>query len=193
VLRPYSAVVHQEVREQLTSAVIPAYVSDRWRDYDRWFTEFRAASTVIAPGARLLVVEAPLPEQDQLRGPLAKLQSFPFIHMAALAVIDRAAFFPYMFTGWTTIEVTPRNAAVSQRQAVPMTPEELTKTVDPDQAKMLDTGPNFLGERPYWRNWPTTFDFVLWIDFSRVPKPGLKQLRLLKSGSFFDIYHVVEP
>lgn len=171
-------------------------VSEAWRDYDLWFGEFRAASAVIAPGARLLVVETPLPEQQQLPGvpeALAKPQSFSFIHMAALAVIDRAAFFPYMFTGWTTIDVTPRNEAVSQRQAVPMTPEELIESADPEQAKALETRPNFLGERPYWRNWPETFDFVLWMDFSRARKPELKQLRRLASGSFFDIYGVVRP
>src|SRR5216683_1476806 len=171
-------------------------VTQSWRDYDRWFSEFREASAVIPPGARLLVVEAPLPGGEQLPGvpgSLAKLESFPFIHMAALAVMDRAAFFPYLFTGWTTIDVAPKNEALSQRQAVPATPEELTKSVDPDEAKTLDTGPNFLGERPYWRNWPETFDFVLWIDFSKARQPELKQLGRLSSGSFFDIYGVVRP
>ena len=133
-------------------------------------------------------------EQEYLHsapGLLAKLESFPFIHMAALAVIDRAAFFPYMFTGWTTVDVTPRNEAVSQSQGVPATPEELTKSADPEETKNLQTGENFLGERPYWRNWPQTFDFVLWVDFSKAPKPELPQLRLRASGSFFDIYAVV--
>jgi hypothetical protein len=32
-------------------------VSQAWRDYDRWFAEFRTASAVIAQGARLLVVQ----------------------------------------------------------------------------------------------------------------------------------------
>jgi hypothetical protein len=31
-------------------------VSQAWYDYDRWFAEFRAASAVIAPGARLRIV-----------------------------------------------------------------------------------------------------------------------------------------
>jgi hypothetical protein len=113
--------------------------------------------------------------------------------MAALAVIDRVAFFPYLFTGWTTIDVTPGNEAISQRQAIPAKPEELVKSADPEQAKYLDTGPNFLGERPYWRNWPQTFDFVLWIDFAKDHKPELKQLAPLASGSFFEIYKVVRP
>jgi hypothetical protein len=171
-------------------------VTHAWRDYDHWFTEFREASAVIPPGAKLLVVEAPLSGQEQLPGVpgfLAKLESFPFIHMGALAVMDRGAFFPYLFTGWTTIDVTPLKEAVSQRQAVPATPEELMKSADAEQTKSLDTGPNFLGERPYWRDWPQTFDFVVWIDFAKDPKPKLKQLKLLASGSFFEIYAVVRP
>ena len=51
-------------------------VSQAWRDYDRWFTEFReAASTVIVPGARLLVVEAPLTEQERLPACRSRWQS----------------------------------------------------------------------------------------------------------------------
>jgi hypothetical protein len=172
-------------------------VSQSWQDCDRLFGEFRAASTVITPGARLLIVATPPgPEQTrQLAGVparLAKLQPVTFIHMAALAVIDRAALFPYLFTSWKTVEVTPRNAPVSQAVGVPVTPEEMAKAADPEQAATLETGPNFLGERPYWRNWPETFDFVLWIDFDGRPKPDIEQLRLVTRGSFFDIYRVVK-
>jgi hypothetical protein len=170
-------------------------VSQAWLDYDRWFAEFRSASGVITPGARLLVVQTPTLEQKQQlpRVPLtlAMLQWPIFSHLAALTIIDRAAFVPYMFTRWTPIDVTPRNEAVSQSQGVPATPEELIKSIDPKQARDLDIGPNFLGERPYWRNWPATFDFVLWIDFSKAPKPALEQLGWLASGSFFEIYRVV--
>jgi hypothetical protein len=170
-------------------------VSQSWRDYDRLFSEFRTASAVVTPGARLLIVEAPIPEQNRrLPGvPIgfAKLQPVAFMHMGALAVLDRAAFFPFIFTGWTTVAPSQRNEPVAQAAAVPITPEELVKSADPEESKMLDTGPNFLGERPYWRNWPETFDFVLWIDFARLPKPELKQLLPLKKGSFFEIYRVV--
>lgn len=172
-------------------------VSQAWRDYDRWFAEFRTASAVIAPGARLLVVEAPVPdEKRKLPGvpeSLANVQWITFTHMAALAVIDRAAFFPYIFTGWTTVDVAPRNKVVSQREGAPMTPEAFIESANPEQATSLDTGPDSGGERPYWRNWPETFDFVLWIDFAKGPKPELKQLQPLANGSFFDIYRVVGP
>ena len=124
---------------------------------------------------------------------LAKVQPAAFIHLGALAVIDRAGFFPYMFAGWTTIDVTQRNKVVSQREGVPATPDELIKSADPGQTEALQAVSNLIGERPYWRNWPETFDFVLWIDFSGAPKPELKQLQPLAKGSFFDIYRVVRP
>jgi len=170
-------------------------VSQTWRDYDRLFSEFRTASAVITPGARLLIVEAPIAEQNRrLPGVptgFAKLQPVAFIHMGALAVLDRAAFFPYLFTGWTTVAPTLRNEPVAQAVAVPMTPEELVMSADPEQAKTLDTSPNFLGERPYGRNWPETFDFVLWMDFGGARKPDITQLLPLKTGSFFNIYRIV--
>jgi hypothetical protein len=38
-------------------------VSQAWLDYERWLAELSAK--VITPGARLLAVQAPLPEQRQ--------------------------------------------------------------------------------------------------------------------------------
>ena len=172
-------------------------VSQSWREYDHWFAEFRSASAVISPGARLLIVEAPIPEDrrrlSRVPSMLAIMQPAAFIHLGALAVIDRAAFFPYMFAGWTTIDVTQRNKAVSQREGVPARPDELIKSADPGQTKALEATSNLIGELPHWRNWPETFDFVLWIDFSGAPKPELKQLQPLAKGSFFDIYRVIRP
>ncbi len=173
-------------------------VSQAWRDYDRWFGEFRTASAVIAPGARLLVVQEPIP-QDSLHLPgipeaLAKLQPHSFVHMPSLAVIDRAVFVPCLFTGWKTLEVTPRDSQITQFGGWgPITPEQLMES-DPRQTESLrDDFDLFNVEPPYWRNWPETFDYVLWIDFGRAPKPEIKELQLLTTGSFFGIYRVVRP
>ncbi|HJU18795.1 MAG TPA: hypothetical protein VJ770_20270 [Stellaceae bacterium] len=170
--------------------------SQSWHDYDRWFGEFRRASTVIVPGTRLLIVEAPIPvETQRLPGVpslLAKLQPVLFWHMGALAVIDRSAFFPYLFTQAATVAMTPRNRAVSQTAAIPITPAELMKGADPEAAKSLDTRPDIFGQRPYWRDWPRTFDYVLWIDFSGKRKPQLEQLAPVATGSFFEIDKVLK-
>jgi hypothetical protein len=170
-------------------------ISQVWHDYDRWFAEFRGASTAIAPGARVLVVAAPPTEPRKLPGipeSLAVLQWRLFHHMPSLAVIDRAAFLPSVFTGWKTLEVTPRNRQISQLGgSVPITPELLVEILDPERARTLNDVSNSPIEPPYWRNWPQTFDFVLWIDFGDAPKPELKELQPVARGSFFEIYRVV--
>ena len=168
-------------------------VTQSWRDYDRQFAEFRSASAVLAPGSRLLIVEALSGGRQPLPGvpaAFAVLQRVAFIHMAALSVIDRSAFVPYMFTGWTTIEVAPRNRKIAQRVGLPATPEELRKSADPDARNGLDTGPDIYGERPYWRDWPDHFDFVLWIDFGVRPQRVPRRLHPVAQGSFFEIYRV---
>src|SRR5436190_21580291 len=93
-------------------------VSQSWQEYDRRFDEFRRASAVIPAGSRLLVVQSPvgdetpsLPEVSRL---LASLQPGVFHHMGALAVLDRSAFFPYLFTQAATIDVAPRNKALAK-------------------------------------------------------------------------------
>jgi hypothetical protein len=68
------------------------------------------------------------------------------------------------------------------------------ESVDPGRVQPRDSAlisTNLLLEPPYSRNWPQTFDFVLWIDFGSAPKPELRNLQPVASGSFFEIYRVV--
>jgi hypothetical protein len=173
-------------------------VAQSWHDYDRQFAEFRQATAVIKPGSRLMLVEASImPKKTRwlpgLPASLAVLQPTAFIHLGALAVIDRSAFIPDIFTGWTTIDIAPRNEAVSERVALPVPPDILRKSADPETAKGLDTAPDKYGERPYWRDWPREFDYVAWFDFDRPPGPAPAQLQPLAGGSFFEIYRVRRP
>jgi hypothetical protein len=177
-------------------------VSESWMVYDRWFGEFRTASAVIAPGARLLIVGADIresnmipPDKARLHGVpsvLATLQPAVFWQLGALAVIDRSAFFPYLFTEATPLDVAPRNRAVSG-WGMPVTPEDLAKSADPGVTNAFDDLRDLYGQPMYWRDWPRTFDYVLWVDFVGRPKPALKQLMPLASGSFFEISRVVRP
>ncbi len=169
-------------------------VSVAFADYDAWFSEFRAASRVIAPGARLLVVEPaltdphlPLPGLPPFVG---RTQTLAFLHMPALAVIDRAAVFPYLFTDWTTIAVTPRNAAISQPQGMAMTPDILSQSADPATAGQFESRVNQLGQRPYWLHWPADFDYVFWMSWHPDAEPVPPQFELLTTGSYFRIFKI---
>jgi hypothetical protein len=178
-------------------------VSESWKDYDSWFNEFRAASAVIAPGARLLIVQAKIPQDNAIAGhqrrlpgvpaALATLQPAVFWHMGALAVIDRSAFFPYLFTQATPLDVASRNRDVSQSLGGAVTPEDLAMSVDPRSAKSLDAVRDIFGQPLYWRDWQETFDYALWIDVGAKPEPRLTQLRPLASGGVFEIYQIIKP
>lgn len=167
-----------------------------WRDMDRHFAEFRAAAATLPEGARLLVVQSPIPDEQRkvagVPGFLMARQSPDFFHMAALSVIDRGTFVPYLFTGWTTVQPTARNAGLYQSQGVPLRPEQLVAGAsgqgDPDEI-----AGNRLGEPPYWRQWPTTFDFVLWLDFGTGDTGRSLPLEPWASGSFFHLYRVKSP
>jgi hypothetical protein len=169
-------------------------VSQSWQEYDRRFGEFRRASAVIPAGSRLLVVQTPVgDETPSLPGVsrlLASLQPGVFHHMGALAVIDRSAFFPYLFTQAATIDVAPRNKGIAQTSAEPVTPADLALAADPARAQFLDQRADVYGQLPYWRHWPQSFDYVLWIDFGAGPKPYLDQLISVHAGSFFEIYRI---
>jgi hypothetical protein len=170
-------------------------VSQSWQDYSRWFAEFRRASTVIDRGSRLLIVQSPIPAQRRkLPGvppELAIVRPELFAHMGALAVIDRSAFFPYLFTQATPLGVTGRNEAVAQTASDPIVPRVLRLSADPRAAHLFDSQTDIYGQLPYWRDWPRTFDYVLWIDFGNAPKHELKQLKPEAVGSFFTIYRVL--
>ena len=171
-------------------------VSESWRDTDRRYAEFRTASRVITPGARLLIVGDDPSDGRPFEGVpsfLARQWDETFSHMAALAVIDRAAFIPSLFTGATPIRPTPRNAGLYHTQTTPLSPEALFQSMTSQQMSSLDVQPNFLAEWPYWGSWPKTFDFVLWIDFGQTPTPDWAPLQPVAGGSLFRLYRVVRP
>jgi hypothetical protein len=171
-------------------------ISETWRDADQQFAEFRVASRAIAPGARLLIVGddptngRPVPGVPPV---LAVQREEIFSHMAALAVIDRAAFIPSLFTGSNPVRPTARNAGLFHTQTTPLAPEALALSMTREQMRSLDMRPNFLGKRQYWGDWPQNFDFVLWLDFGQTPTPELAPLRLAASGGVFRLYRVIKP
>jgi hypothetical protein len=163
-------------------------VTETWRDYDAQFSEFRAVDRIIAPGSRLLVVAAPLPEAQtglaDVPGALAKKANEGFTHMAALAIIDRSAFIPYLFTGWTIVAPAPRNDGLFVSSGSPLTPEQFAA---------YGGASDVFGEAPYWRDWRRHFDYLLWIDFGESKPPRDLNLAPIARGSFFVIDRIHHP
>lgn len=164
-------------------------VGQGFADADRWFGEFRAAAAVLPPGARLMVVE---PEPSDPPPPLPHLPPLLdagslriFDHLPALAVIDRAAMFPYLFTMWNPLRTDPRVADITQVHGQPATPAYLA--MPPEQAERRVSE---IGERPYWRHWPAAFDYLFWLslhpDSEHIP-PTLTEVA---RGSLFRLYRI---
>lgn len=173
-------------------------VTETWRDDNSRFAEFRAAARAITPGSRLLIVEAPLPKTDRAFAgvPLALAARWQvnFFHMPGLAVIDRSVFMPYLFSGWTSIAPTARNAGLFQSSASPLTPEMLAVNAHRQEPSAPSDAPNILGEFPYWHDWQRKFDFLLWVDFgASLSLPQDATLEPVARGSFFKIYQIVKP
>jgi hypothetical protein len=164
-----------------------------WRDADNRFAEFRAASRAIPEGARLLIAQSGMPDKarriDGMPLTLASLEEVNFHHMPSLAVMDRGAFIPYLFTQFT-IRPAPRNAGGFVSVGLPLSPEELV-TASPDWGQLHPGMQNMVGERPYWLDWTQRFDFVLWIDFGERSELLPEKLSLVASGSFFKIYRII--
>lgn len=173
--------------------------SAAWMDYNANLREFRRAAQVITPGSRILVVEAPPTgaEKDIPGVPrwIARRGYSSYDHLPAFAVIDRAAFFPYLFTNWMPVEVAPRNRLLADGGVGPISPSVLIASLtesaadDPDLA--AETHRHF--GHAYWADWPRRFDYVLWIGFSGHFPSHVWHLSPVAGGSFFEIYRIERP
>jgi len=74
-------------------------ISQAWHDYDHLFAEFRGASTVIAPGARVLVVTAPPTQAARNTRKLGSIAGASF-SSHAVARGNRSRGFPAICVHW---------------------------------------------------------------------------------------------
>jgi hypothetical protein len=158
-------------------------ITEEWRHVDRDFAEFRAALKIVEPGAAIL----PVQKQDV---PLREGETrfdHAYWHMPVLAVIDRSAFVPTMFTdpAKQPVRAAPAREAMDSYFGAPI---ELPLLVD------SATGGNEVaggvGMQPYWKDWPARYDYVLITHFGEKGNPLPEFLTPVREGSFFDIYRV---
>lgn len=163
-------------------------VVERWRQVDRQYAEFRQALTVIERGASIL------PVQYEHTGTFGTAYWFEanYWHIASLAVLDRSAFVPHLFTDETKqpVAATPRRAIIDSSAGEPATREELRKGADRNYAR-LTPRPNDHGSSRYWLDWPHRFDYAVVVRFAEHGNPYPEMLRPVRNGSFFDIYRIV--
>lgn len=160
-----------------------AMIAGEWRETDSRFTEFRRASSVLAPGALLL------PAMDEQAAFPGTSPQYPmqFWHVASLAVIERSAFVPTLFTGHTAVDVAPALKPFDTPVGTPVSPKMLAAGADPATSS-IPLGYRFERYvRAYWIGWPETFDYLFIIHFAQRGVDDPKRLRRLVAGSYFDI------
>lgn len=164
-------------------------ITDRWHNLDEKFQEFRQASEIITPGASILVVQ----DQRDLPVDVVDLYAMQFWHMGALAIIERDAFYPSLFTGHTMVQASESRKHIDTPNGTPLSRAMLADSA----AFRTDRRP--LGDRLgiynryFWIGWSNTFDYALVVRFGNKENPYPKNLEELLNGSYFDIFKITRP
>jgi len=162
-----------------------AALAGNWRYYDARFDEFRTASQSIPRGARIFTV---------LDGDAMGLASDePYWHMAELAIVDRGAFTPLMFTtkGQHVVYLKPPFDKWAAGNANQGSPPDISELDDLD-AGQIDGDKDIRDVFPYLMHFQCHFDEVVLIHLNGRRSPVPDSLRLRHAGSFFAIYDVAK-
>ena len=166
-----------------------AVIAYSWADFDRKFMEFRAASAVIAAGSRIFAIE----DEEDLPAGRLPVYGMQFWNLSALAVIERSAFTPTLFTGHVGVTAAPRVRRIDTPTGTPLPRDILRDFADPAHSR-FPLGYHL--ERyvwVYWTGWPTHYDYAVAIRFANASNPDPAHLQRVARGSFFDIYRVAAP
>jgi hypothetical protein len=169
----------------VVAAMVMLRVISLWPQFqlaDRQFTEFKDAirGMGMTEGARVLV------SLDDAPGKLA-LPQRAFWHLAQIAVIERQAFVPFLFTGVTQVRPTARNRDLDTPVGHPLESVELTSGLDSEfiaqyRNRILDAY-----RRVYWADWPKHFDYLIRINPAALDNRIAAKLDPAAHYSYFDI------
>lgn len=159
-------------------------ISSEWRKLDRQYAEFRAAARLIEPGAAIL----PAQKEDVPRRDGENRFEDVYGNMPVLAVIDRAAFVPILFTDpdKQPLRASDRRAFLDTGFGAPI---EYALLVD--AAYGIGAVQGGIGMSPFWKDWPRHYDYVLTTHFGDSENPLPDLLVPAHEGSFFTIYRIV--
>lgn len=163
-----------------------ATIASHWHDVDAKFSEFRNAARSLEPGASLLVSQDRNDTPDGVSG----LYGMTFWHMGALAIIERSAFYPTLFTGHTTVDASVDRISINSPVGTPVNRAVLAGSANPAKSSYP------LGHKLsrytwlFWIGWPEEFDNVLTVRFDNKVNPYPNRLEAISQGSYFDIYRI---
>ncbi len=143
----------------------------------------RRVLAALPRGARLLQVDATGP-RTQSDVPLSTKWQ-----MAMLAVIDRDAFVPTLFTGMTTVRVRPDRVFSSTPNGLPISLLQLRQCERANDGGVEHSDYNNVGARIYWLGWPTKFDYVF-VQHGPAPYEVPAILTRVASSRTADLYRI---
>ncbi len=160
-----------------------AVLTGNWRRFDRQVKEFRTALTRVPLGSRLMTV---LDGDD-----IGMRSDQPYWHLAELAIVDRKAFTPLMFTthGQHITRVLRPYAKFAAATANEGSPPDITELDDLSNG-ITDGDEDIKLVFPYLMYFQCHFDeaVVIHLGDKRSAVPSMLHLRL--AGTFFSLYDI---
>ena len=166
-----------------------AATAEFWSRADANLSEFRAATAMIPEGARIMTVQPPTSETPEGADQLRQI----YWGLPAIAVIERSAFTPTLFTDFEKQLLQPaeRNRAIDTPFGRPPSLNDLESgaalNLRGAKARLHWTGRSI-----FWTDWPHRLDYVVSV-FDAAPPDGVGiLLNPIHTGSFFVIYETIK-
>ena len=164
------------------TAVRSVGIASTLRRLDGQISEVRQVLATMPRGMRLLIVQSPISQGDV---PMRRAT----LHVALLAVVDRDAFVPYLFTWFMTVRPAPAMLASSTPVGSPLSLSDIQAGFGRKDSPGSPQGDG-LGGRVYWMGWENKFDYLLYQHFGH-RSPGLPtNVRLVSASSVADLYRI---
>ncbi|MGI9370350.1 MAG: hypothetical protein ACR2O2_16085 [Ruegeria sp.] len=154
--------------------VVFANAAAHLASYDRQTRALKSALAELPQGVRVL--PARTPEADL---------SFA-LHSAALAVIERSAYVPNLFTNTSPVDVHPQMLALHMPQAWPLKEEQLLRS----QNLELPPPANGHWSQDYYFGWPDHWDYVLFFRTNNNQYLNIATLCIAGERTEFVLYRI---
>lgn len=182
-------------REQIALLAVVAAVTafkaaaatNSLRRVERDIAEMRELVQVIPRGARVLVAQAQAPDAINRVGPWRMTSQ-----MAMVALIERDAFVPFLFSGVPMVRPRLELLPLSTPHGHPLSRAQLAEGLTAADGPGMPEGDG-QGRRIYWRDWPAKFTHLIWQHYGA---PGLDHPALLEqvaTGRSTTIYRIHQP
>lgn len=183
-LGPREAVVAGTIFASLIGART-IYIGATWIDHRQTLAELRGAMAQIAPGSRVMIAHGPRATGTQVKQPEMALPGISRLDSAltALMVIERRAFWPFLFANpaQQPMELTAEFRPLSQS---PGGLVDFTRLSDANLSAAR------LKEAPYLKRWRADFDAVLLVDPPALLPPPPQGLTPVYAAPFAVLYRI---